>query len=115
MFTLNSRDLRMWFSIISSRMVSVQERDGQVASGSASLPGRMCLRLLTYKHGRDDLLHTSSLLPGWAGGPAVGVVKPVCGKDEECVADQSSIRIDGLKTKPGILRGGQVLLAVVHE
>ena len=40
MFTLNSRDLRMWFSMI-SRVIKddfIPESDAQVASGFASLP-----------------------------------------------------------------------------
>ena len=47
MFTLNSRDLRMWFSLISSDDF-IPEGHGQVASGSTSLPDPvMYLRLKT--------------------------------------------------------------------
>ena len=48
-FTLNSRDSRMWFSIISSSQGSlfliqvISEGDGQVASGSVSLPDPVVL------------------------------------------------------------------------
>jgi len=43
MFTLNSRDLRMWSSMISLRIMSLQEVMVKSVSGSASLSGPVVL------------------------------------------------------------------------
>jgi hypothetical protein len=58
MLTPNSRDLRMWFSITSSRMTQISlqkpEGDGQVASGSESLPGPVALETEEHKLEREQ-------------------------------------------------------------
>ena len=50
--------------MISSRIIEIAGGDGQVASGSASLPDSVALETEEQTLERDDLSHTSSLLGG---------------------------------------------------
>jgi len=64
MFTLNSRDLRMWSSMISSRMISFQKVNGQVASVSVSLPDPVVLET------------EEQMLEGWRFFQVSGITEP---------------------------------------